>query len=139
MSGAVTALLICLAGGIGAALRLVLDSLIRTRLTTTYPLGTTIINVTGSLLLGLLTGLTAAQLLQQPFQLIMGTGLLGGYTTFSAASFETVRLLEDRQYLAAALNSLGMLISCTAAAALGYGVALLIYGQGNGGCVNGCR
>jgi fluoride exporter len=117
----------------------VLDSLIRTRLKTTYPIGTTIINVTGSLLLGLLTGLTAAQLLQQPFQLIMGTGLLGGYTTFSAASFETVRLLEDRQYLAAALNSLGMLISCTAAAALGYGVALLIYGQGNGGCVNGCR
>jgi len=139
VSGAVTALLICLAGGIGAALRLVLDSLIRTRLETTYPIGTTIINVTGSLLLGLLTGLTAAQLLQQPFQLIMGTGLLGGYTTFSAASFETVRLLEDRQYLAAALNSLGMLISCTAAAALGYGVALLIYGQGNGGCVNGCR
>ena len=139
MSGAVTALLICLAGGIGAALRLVLDSFIRTRLKTTYPIGTTIINVTGSLLLGLLTGLTAAQLLQQPFQLIMGTGLLGGYTTFSAASFETVRLLEDRQYLAAALNSLGMLISCTAAAALGYGVALLIYGQGNGGCVNGCR
>jgi CrcB protein len=139
VSGAVTALLICLAGGIGAALRLVLDSLIRTRLKTTYPIGTTLINVTGSLLLGLLTGLTAAQLLQQPFQLIMGTGLLGGYTTFSAASFETVRLLEDRQYLAAALNSLGMLISCTAAAALGYGVALLIYGQGNGGCVNGCR
>jgi CrcB protein len=139
VSGAVTALLICLAGGIGAALRLVLDSLIRTRLKTTYPIGTTIINVTGSLLLGLLTGLTAAQLLQQPFQLIMGTGLLGGYTTFSAASFETVRLLEDRQYLAAALNSLGMLISCTAAAALGYGVALLIYGQVNGGCVNGCR
>jgi CrcB protein len=139
VSGAVTALLICLAGGIGAALRLVLDSLIRTRLKTTYPIGTTIINVTGSLLLGLLTGLTAGQFLQQPFQLIMGTGLLGGYTTFSAASFETVRLLEDRQYLAAALNSLGMLISCTAAAALGYGVALLIYGQGNGGCVNGCR
>jgi CrcB protein len=139
VSGAVTALLICLAGGIGAALRLVLDSLIRTRLKTTYPIGTTIINVTGSLLLGLLTGLTAGQLLQQPFQLMMGTGLLGGYTTFSAASFETVRLLEDRQYLAAALNSLGMLISCTAAAALGYGVALLIYGQGNGGCVNGCR
>jgi CrcB protein len=139
VSGAVTALLICLAGGIGAALRLVLDSLIRTRLKTTYPIGTTIINVTGSLLLGLLTGLTAGQLLKQPFQLIMGTGLLGGYTTFSAASFETVRLLEDRQYLAAALNSLGMLISCTAAAALGYGVALLIYGQGNGGCVNGCR
>jgi fluoride exporter len=126
VTGAVTALLICLAGGLGAALRLTLDSLIRTRMKSTYPVGTTIINLTGSLLLGMLTGLTTSQLLPQQFQLIMGTGLLGGYTTFSAASFETVRLLEDREYLGAALNSLGMLISCTAVAALGYAAALLI-------------
>ena len=53
-----TALLICLAGGVGAALRLVIDSLIRTRLKSTYPVGTAVINLTGSLLLGLLTGLT---------------------------------------------------------------------------------
>ena len=120
------ALLICLAGGIGAVLRLTLDSLIRNRMKSTYPVGTTIINITGSLLLGLLTGLTTSQLLPQQYQLIIGTGLLGGYTTFSAASFETVRLLEDREYLGAALNSLGMLISCTAVAALGYAAALLI-------------
>jgi len=126
MTGAVIALLICVAGGIGAVLRLTLDSLIRNRMKSTYPVGTTIINLTGSLLLGLLTGLTTSQLLPQQFQLIMGTGLLGGYTTFSAASFETVRLLEDREYFGAALNSLGMLISCTAVAALGYAAALLI-------------
>jgi fluoride exporter len=128
VSGAVTALLICLAGSIGAAVRFALDSLIRARLKSSYPIGTTIINVTGSLLLGLLTGLTTGQLVPQEFQLILGTGLLGGYTTFSAASFETVRLLEDRRYAAAALNSLGMLISCTVAAALGYAVALSITG-----------
>jgi CrcB protein len=128
VSGAVTALLICLAGSIGAALRFALDSLIRTHLKSTYPIGTTIINVTGSLLLGLLTGLTTGQLVPKEFQLILGTGLLGGYTTFSAASFETVRLLEDRRYAAAAVNSLGMLISCTVAAALGYAVAISITG-----------
>jgi fluoride exporter len=122
----VTTLLICLAGGAGAALRLTVDSLIRSRMKSTYPVGTMIINLTGSLLLGMLTGVTTSQLLPQQYQLIIGTGLLGGYTTFSAASFETVRLLEDREYVAAALNSLGMLISCTAVAALGYAAALLI-------------
>jgi fluoride exporter len=124
--GAATAFLVCLAGGVGAVLRLVLDSLIRTRLKSTYPVGTTVINLTGSVLLGLLTGLTAGHLLPQQYQLIIGTGLLGGYTTFSAASFETVRLFEDRRYVAAAFHGLGMLIGCTAAAAFGYAAALLI-------------
>jgi protein CrcB len=78
------------------------------------------------LLLGLLTGLTTDHLVPQQYQLIIGTGLLGGYTTFSAASVETVRLLEDRRYAAATFHGLGMLIGCTAAAALGYAVALLI-------------
>jgi fluoride exporter len=114
-----TVLLICIAGGIGATLRLVLDGLIRSRIRSTYPVATTVINLTGSLLLGLLTGLVTGQLLPQPWQLIAGTGLLGGYTTFSTASFETVRLLEDRRYLAAVLNGFGTLIAGTGLAALG--------------------
>jgi CrcB protein len=125
MSGAVTALLICIAGGIGAAMRLVLDGLIRARVHSTYPVATTIINLTGSLVLGLLTGLATNHLVPHQWQLIVGTGLLGGYTTFSTASFETVRLLEDRRYVAAAVNGLGMLIAGTAAAALGFAVGLL--------------
>jgi CrcB protein len=124
MITAVTALLICIAGGIGAALRFVLDGLIRARVRSTYPVATTVINLSGSLLLGLLTGLATSQLLPPQWQLVVGTGLLGGYTTFSTASFETVRLLEDHRYVAAALNGLGMLIVGTAAAALGFGIAL---------------
>jgi CrcB protein len=121
-----TALLICIAGGIGAALRLMLDGLIRSRIRSTYPVATTVINLTGSLLLGLLTGLVTGQLLPRPWQLIAGTGLLGGYTTFSTASFETVRLIEDRRYLAAALNGFGMLIAGTAAAAVGFAAILAV-------------
>ena len=119
MTAGVLALLICLAGGVGAALRLVLDGLIRDWVRSTYPVATTIINITGSLLLGLLTGLASQQLLPHQWQLITGTGLLGGYTTFSTTSFETLRLLEDRQYAAAALNAFGLLITGTGAAAVG--------------------
>ena len=126
MSAAFTAVLICVAGGVGAALRLILDGAIRARTTSSYPVGTTVINVTGSLLLGLITGLATSQLLPLPWQLMIGTGFLGGYTTFSTASFETVRLIEDRRYVAAALNGLGMLLICTAAAAFGFAAALLV-------------
>jgi CrcB protein len=126
MSGAVAALLTCVAGGIGAALRLILDGLIKARIRSGYPVGTTVINVTGSFLLGLLTGLAMSQAMPQQWQVVAGTGLLGGYTTFSTASFETVRLIEDRRYVAAACNGLGMLIAGTAAAALGFAAAFLI-------------
>ena len=126
MSGPLTALSICVAGGMGAALRLVLDGLIRARVKSTYPVGTTVINVTGSLLLGLVTGLATSQLVSHQWQLVVGTGFLGGYTTFSTASFETVRLIDDRRYVAAAFNGLGMLLICTAAAAVGFAAALLV-------------
>ncbi len=126
MSGALAALLICVAGGIGAALRLILDGLIKARIRSGYPVGTTVINVTGSFLLGLLTGLAMSQAMPQQWQLVAGTGLLGGYTTFSTASFETVRLIEDRRYVAAACNGLGMLIAGTAAAALGFAAAHVV-------------
>ena len=126
MTPAVIALLVCAAGGVGAAMRLVLDGLIRARARSTYPVATTIINLTGSLLLGLLTGLAAGHLLPEPWQIIAGTGLLGGYTTFSTASFETVSLLEEGRYLAATLNGLGTLIICTCAAATGLMIGLAV-------------
>lgn len=107
------------AGGVGAACRFMLDGLIKARVRTSYPLGTTVINVTGSLLLGFVTGLALAHVLSEPWHLVAGTGFLGGYTTFSTASFETVRLLQDRRYAAALANGLGMLVASVAAAALG--------------------
>jgi fluoride exporter len=112
-------LAVCAAGGLGSAARFVLDGLIRARTRTSYPLGTTVINVSGSLLLGMVTGLAAHALLAPEWQMILGVGLMGGYTTFSTASVETVRLLQERRSIAAALNGLGMLALSVAAAALG--------------------
>lgn len=111
--------LLALAGGVGAACRLLLDGLIHSWITTPYPIATTIINVSGSLLLGLVTGFVLTGVLPDEWHLIAGTGFLGAYTTFSTASFETVRLLQERRYVLSLLNGLGMLIASTAAAALG--------------------
>jgi fluoride exporter len=111
--------LLALAGGLGAACRLALDGLIRARIVSTYPIGTTVINVTGSLLLGLVVGLSAAELLPEQWHIILGSGFLGGYTTFSTASYETVRLLQARRFGSALVNGIGMLVLSVAAAALG--------------------
>ncbi|CAN5248338.1 fluoride efflux transporter CrcB [soil metagenome] len=111
--------LLSLAGGVGAALRFWVDGVVRSRFTGTYPLGTTIINVSGSFILGFITGVTLGGILAEPLFFILGTGLMGGYTTFSTASFETVRLVQQRRWAAAFMNGVGMLVLSVLAALLG--------------------
>lgn len=112
-------LALSLAGGIGAAARLLVDGAIRAATGPRLPAGTAVVNVVGSLLLGLLTGLVVAGVLPEQWRLIAGTGFLGGFTTFSTASFETVRLLQQRRGIAAVLNGVGVALLATAAAGLG--------------------
>ena len=118
--------LIACAGGVGAALRLAVDGFIRARARVIYPLGTTVINVTGSLLLGLVTGLALTRILPEELALILGSGLLGGYTTFSTASYETIRLIQEGRWLAALVNGPGMLLLCVLAAAAGLWVGAML-------------
>jgi CrcB protein len=115
-------LAICVGGGVGAALRFVIDGLVRSRSSLAYPLATTIINVTGSFGLGLITGLGATSGLPHAWVLVLGGGVMGGYTTFSTASVETVRLIEQRRWGLALLNGVGQLVLGIAAAALGLAV-----------------
>ena len=121
-------LAVSLAGGLGAALRLALDGAVRARVRTTLPVGTLLINVLGSLLLGLITGLTLALWLPEAWHLVLGGGLMGGFTTFSTASVETVRLARDRRSLSALVNGLGMLVLAVACAFLGLWLGLSVYG-----------
>ena len=114
--GVVTVLLLSVAGGLGAATRFVLDGVLRRRLPL---LPTVVINVTGSLALGLLAGAALRDAVAGSVAAVLGTGFLGGYTTFSTASAETVRLLAERRLVAATLTSVGMLALSVGACAAG--------------------
>jgi len=114
------------AGGLGAAARYALDGAVGSRLRTVFPWATFIINVSGSLALGLVTALAAGRLLPQELALVVGTGFLGGYTTFSTTSYETVRLLREKRYGASLANLAGTLGACLAAAAAGLGLGSLL-------------
>jgi CrcB protein len=115
-------LLILLAGGAGSLLRFVGDELLRTHLGRNFPWGTMIINISGSLLLGVVTGLALRHYISGTTKLILGTGFCGGYTTFSTASFETVRLIEDDRYWSAVINAFGSTGSVVLAAAIGLAI-----------------
>lgn len=117
---------LALAGGVGAMSRFALDGVIRVRTAGTAPWGTITINLSGSLALGILTGLAAASLLPDGWLAIAGTGFLGGYTTFSTASVETVRILQERRWGAAVVVGLGTLVAAIALAGLGLWVGTLL-------------
>ena len=104
-------LVVALAGGVGAVARLVVDGEVRRRLGDDRPWGTAVVNLSGSLLLGLVTGLAAGHLLPPSAQLVVGTGFLGGYTTFSTAAVEAVRLALAGHRRAAVLHGAGQLVA----------------------------
>ncbi|MCO5294247.1 MAG: fluoride efflux transporter CrcB [Homoserinimonas sp.] len=121
--------LLALAGGIGAAARFTLDGVIRTTRSfggRALPWGTILINISGSLLLGFIVGLAAARLLPVELGAIIGSGFLGGYTTFSTASFETVWLIQERKFAAALVNGFGSLVGSCCAAAFGLWLGSLL-------------
>lgn len=117
-------LAIALAGGLGAVCRFMVDGAISWRRAGwpsggALPRSTILINVSGSLLLGFLAGIATAHAVPHGLQLVAGTGFLGGYTTFSTASVETVRLLQEREYGAALVNGLGVALVAILAAGAG--------------------
>jgi CrcB protein len=113
------------AGAVGAPVRYLVDGAIADRTGGAFPWGTFVVNITGSLLLGFLTGLALYHGFPATPKVVLGTGFCGAYTTFSTHTFETVRLLEDGALRDAARNALGTLAAGTAAAALGLALAAL--------------
>ena len=96
-----TTLLICLCGGLGAGLRYLLDTLIKAHWQVDLPLSTTIINLLAALAAGLVAALAAFHGLPAWGRMLLATGLLGGFSTFSTAVNETLALAQQRRNLAA--------------------------------------
>jgi CrcB protein len=117
-----TGLWVALAGGVGASVRYVVDSAIRARWRVEFPVGTLLINITGSFVLGVIAGVVIAHGASSRLRDIAGTGFLGGYTTFSAASVETVRLAEQRRWGECLGYAAGSLVLALLAAGVGLAV-----------------
>lgn len=116
---------VALMGGLGALARFFVDGLVKEHWTTELPWATLLINATGSLLLGLFTGLVLFRGSPSALDVVGGTGFCGGYTTFSAASFETARLLQRRSSALASFHALATLVVTVTAGAIGLGAARL--------------
>jgi CrcB protein len=93
-----------LAVAVGATGRYVVDRLVTDAVRRDFPWGTIVINLSGSFVLGLLTGLGLYHGFPSDARLVLGTGFCGGYTTFSTFTFETVRLIETGRAGAAVRN-----------------------------------
>ena len=113
------------AGAVGAPARYLLDGAIQDRVEGAFPWGTFVVNTTGSLALGLLTGLALYHGFPKTPKLVLGAGFCGAYTTFSTFTFETVRLIEEGAVNEAIRNALGTLAAGTVAVAVGLAVAAL--------------
>lgn len=113
-------ILLVVAGGAGAVVRYLLDAWITGRASTRFPWSTAFINLTGSFVLGTLTGLVVSRVASPDLSVLLVAGFLGGYTTFSTASYETVQLVREKKYGTALLYGIGILLVCVALAFVGY-------------------
>lgn len=112
----VTAVLVLLCAGVGAVTRFAFDDLVQERLRSEFPLGTLVVNLGGSFVLGLLIGLRASH----EVLLLLGTATIGSYTTFSTWMLECQRPAEDGEPGIAWLNLVVSLAAGFACALAGH-------------------
>jgi CrcB protein len=118
------ALSVGLAGASGAVARYLIDGAVQDRSSGVFPLGTLTVNLIGSLLFGVVAGVALHHVGFGTARTLIGTGICGGLTTWSTASWETVRLAEEGSGLAALSFTLVNLLLGLAAGGLGMLVGL---------------
>ncbi|MEU9453375.1 fluoride efflux transporter CrcB [Streptomyces sp. NPDC048277] len=120
-------LLVVLGAMVGAPLRYLTDRAVQARHDSVFPWGTFAVNVTGCLILGLLTGAVSVGAAGPHLQLLLGTGLCGALTTYSTFSYETLRLTETGAGLYAAANVVASLVAGLGAAFAGVAIARSVW------------
>ena len=120
MASAILPILVCLCGGAGASCRNLLDVTIKTYWQRAFPLSTFTINLIAGFLAGLVAALALGGTLAEPWRLVLATGFLGGFSTFSTAINEMVTLFRKRHYPTATAYLALSLVVPIAAAACGF-------------------
>jgi CrcB protein len=121
--------LIWLGGGLGSMARFWVSSVVAQKVGQAFPFGTLLVNVTGSLLIGFLAGLTLPEgrfMVSPQVRTFFMIGICGGYTTFSSFSLQTLNLAQDGEWLWAGLNILGSVALCLVAVWVGYMLAMTV-------------
>ena len=126
-------LLICLGGAVGTAARYGVGGLAARWWGTEFPYGTLIVNVTGSFVIGFIqqVGLNTLAI-SDTLRLVLTIGVMGGYTTYSSFSYETLRLVEEGSWLSALLNVVLTTGLCLALCAQGLALGRIVVGWKGG-------
>jgi CrcB protein len=119
------AVLVGVAAALGAVARYLVDLLVQSWLDAELPWGTFVVNVTGSFVLALASGLATHHGLDRDVAVVLTAGLAGGYTTWSTLMWESTALATDDSLIAATVNVAGSLAAGLLAAAAGYALALV--------------
>jgi len=105
--------LVFLGGGLGAAARYGVAGIVQRLTGPVFPFGTLAVNVLGSFLIGLVLGLSERHMSLSPaFRTFFAVGVLGGFTTFSTFSYETMSLVQDGEIISAVANITGTVLCC---------------------------
>ncbi|HUI10550.1 MAG TPA: fluoride efflux transporter CrcB [Bacteroidota bacterium] len=116
-------LFVFIGGGIGAAARYLLQGVVYKFAGTEFPYGTIVVNVLGCFTIGLLMSSMEDRFLATPaLRLFLTIGILGGFTTFSSFSYETMALLREGNLLAGGINVVASVLLCLGATWLGLGL-----------------
>ena len=122
-------LVVAIGGALGTVGRFWLSGAIAQKFGETFPAGTLLVNISGSLIIGFFAALTGPDgriWLTPSFRQFFMIGVLGGYTTFSSFSLQTLALARDGEWLFAALNAIGSFVLCLFAVWLGDHLAVLL-------------
>lgn len=115
---------VALGGGVGAAVRYAVDVAVSARWRRRFPLAIFLVNVSGALALGLFLGVTGTGTAPDLplWTVLMTSGLVGGYTTFSTASYDTVRLARSGERITALVYAVGTMVASVGAVFVGFAV-----------------
>ena len=119
----INAILVAIGGAFGALARFGINNVIVSSTTSRFPWATLAVNVTGSFLLGVVLRSFEGSVNSGAWRALLAIGFCGAYTTFSTFSYESMRLMQERQWLAAGANLFGNVLLCLLAVMAGFAIA----------------